>query len=257
MSSVATPEEIVAIEAAELAGALKRLEEGKRLSAHERGLVERFKRGAAAPAAVESSKEIAERLGCTVRTVQRLQAVAELPGVPPVPWGDVPALREWYQRHYRSDLANPATGKAALPSWLAPAAPVVSVPPVDAGPVDVIADMRLLVAQKRAAWQASQENSALRDDYFAALTEFSAVEKRFLATGGAGYFSGAKIEAALAVIHARIVKRIAADLAALFPEVRRALSGPGAEANYRALMGQAAAAIGRRLAEAKFQETHE
>lgn len=262
--TAATPEEIAAIEAAELSGALSRLEKGQRLTAHERALVERFKSAGAAaagmadPPPVLSSKELAARFKCTVRTIQRIQAVAELPGVPPVPWHDLPALREWYQRYYRSDLSKDATGKAALPPWLAPEPPSIaalSLLPAENGPVDVIGDMRLLVAAKRAAWQMSPDNAALQADYFAALTEFSAVEKRFLATGGSGYFAASKIEAALAVVHSRIVKRLAADLGALFPEVRKAMNAAGAEANYRALMMRAAEGIGRRLAETKFLET--
>jgi len=267
MTGKLTPEEAAAIRETELRNAIARLEKGGRLTKREQALID----AAAGSVPVEDggpvidSRELAARYGCDVRTVQRINKIAGLPGSPRVPWEDPEALRVWYRENYRSEPSKPPSRTAVLPEWLRTAtgakksATPATTPTTpqflpSSGPLDVLEQMRVIIAQKRARFEADRSDLAAERDYLDSLSRFTEIEKRSLASGAAGYLSTARVESIIEEIHGRIPRRLEADLTAIFLEVRRVMTGPDAETGWRDLVAQFVTLACRRMRAGRFAE---
>lgn len=165
-----------------------------------------------------------------------------------VPWGDWPAVAQWYSRFYSSSGQPRSRGVTPLPEWLKAKLQVSVNPAGEVVAIDPLKENDLALERVAALARENPDNLEIQRQYRDALDGHSATRKRILQTAGE-YVRREDVEAILARIHARIPDAIERDLAALLPEARKCVHSVDEWSDFCA---RAMQSIRQRMVESKF-----
>jgi hypothetical protein len=277
--TVLSADELAILDETQLQNLLKKVAAGGLLTDKENAFIRsRSQPGKAAAAASEPAgapltrETIAARYApVTLRTIDRCEECASLPGVPPPPWADPHALAAWYREHYRSDVTRPPTRREKLPAWLQsavttprPSAPVsgpsepfaghANAPAPLLSPAETLNAFRQVVADKYQRWQANRHDPATEAAYMDAAEKLQAMELRARRSGDTDDLPRSRIIATLEKFLSRVPRRLPAELTACYQEARRVFLSSEPEIAWRDFVRDFFSTHLRRLAETRFAD---